>query len=105
GGEGAVWGGPGGRGAGEDLDRVAGGDYWGETSRRSPYFAAETEDRYEPAYRFGWTRAGQYEYRNRGFEEVELELRRHWESEGPDQAWEDARDAAREAWERAREEE
>jgi hypothetical protein len=104
GGDRAVSSGTGGLAAGEDLDPVAEGDYWRENFRRSPYSAAETEQRYEPAYRFGWNRAGQYEYRNRGFEEVEMDLRREWEgSEETDQPWEDARDAAREAWERARE--
>jgi len=105
GGDRAISSGIGGLAAGEDLDPVAEGDYWRENFRRSPYFAAETEERYEPAYRFGWVRAGQYEYRNRGFEEVELELRRQWESEGSDQPWEDARDAAYEAWQRSREKE
>ena len=96
----------GGLAAGEDLDPVAEGDYWRENFRRSPYFAAETEERYEPAYRFGWTRAGQYEYRNRGFEEVEVELRREWEgSAESDQPWDDAREAARDAWESARDRE
>jgi hypothetical protein len=98
----AISSGTGGLAAGEDLDPVAEGDYWRENFRRSPYSAAETEERYEPAYRFGWARAGQYEYRNRGFEEVEIELQRDWESEGEEQPWEDAREAARDAWERAR---
>ena len=99
----AVSSGTGGLAAGEDLDPVAEGDYWRENFRRSPYFAAETESAYEPAYRFGWSKAGQYEYRNRGFEEVEIELREEWEtSRGADQPWEDAREAAREAWERAK---
>jgi hypothetical protein len=105
GGDRAISSGTGGLAAGEDLDPVAEGDYWRENFRRSPYDAAETEDRYEPAYRFGWTRAGQYEYRNRGFEEVELELRRQWQSRDRDQPWEDARDAAYEAWRRARKKE
>lgn len=87
----AVGSGTGGLAAGEDLDPVAEGDYWRENFRRSPYYEAETESQYEPAYR------------NRGFEEVDLDLQREWESSrGDDESWEEARDAAREAWERAR---
>jgi hypothetical protein len=102
----AVGAGTGGLAAGEDLDPVVEGDYWRENFRRNPYRAAETESQYEPAYRFGWERAGQSEYRNRGFEEVELDLRREWEeSRGEEELWEDVRDAARHAWETFREEE
>ena len=58
----------------------------------------------EPSYRYGWERAGQSEYRNRGFEEVDLDLRRDWESSSgqglPD--WEQAREPARGAFDRAR---
>jgi hypothetical protein len=102
----AVSSGTGGLAAGEDLDPVAEGDYWRENFRRSPYSAAETESTYEPAYTFGWKKAGQFEYRNRGFEEVELSLREEWESSrGADRSWEQARSAVREAWHRARERE
>ncbi len=105
GGDRAVSSGTGGLAAGEDLDPVAEGDYWRENFRRSPYFAAETESTYEPAYRFGWKKAGQFEYRNRGFEEIELDLQRQWESSLPEQPWDEARSAVRDAWDRARREE
>ncbi|MEP6769091.1 MAG: hypothetical protein ABJC61_10505 [Acidobacteriota bacterium] len=100
----AVSTGTGGLAAGEDLDPVAEGDYWRENFRRRPYYEAEKEySDYEPSYQYGWERAGQSEYRNRGFEEVELDLQRGWESssaEGlPD--WEAAREPARDAFERA----
>ncbi|MFN2634010.1 MAG: hypothetical protein ABR610_11390, partial [Thermoanaerobaculia bacterium] len=100
----AVSTGTGGLAAGEDLDPVAEGDYWRENFRRRPYYEAEKEySHYEPSYRYGWERAGQSEYRNRGFEEVELDLRRDWEAssaEGlPD--WDLAREPARDAFERA----
>lgn len=102
GGDRAVSSGTGGLAAGEDLDPVAEGDYWRENFRRSPYSAAETESVYEPAYRFGWNKAGRFEYRNRGFEEVEPDLRQQWEGSREEQPWEQARDAVREAWHRAR---
>jgi hypothetical protein len=100
----AISAGIGGLASGEDLDPVAEGDYWRENFRRSPYSAAENEADYEPAYRFGWKKAGQFEYRNRGFEEVELDLREEWESSRAEEtSWERARDAARHAWHSARE--
>jgi len=104
GGDRAVSTGTGGLAAGEDLDPVAEGDYWRENFRRRPYYEAEREySDYEPAYRYGWERAGLSEYRNRGFEEVELELRNEWE-ELPDDSlpdWDRARGPARDAFERA----
>jgi hypothetical protein len=103
GGDRAVSTGTGGLAAGEDLDPVAEGDYWRENFRRRPYYEAEKEySDYEPAYRYGWERAGLSEYRNRGFEEVELDLQREWE-DMPDETlpnWEDARGPARDAFER-----
>jgi hypothetical protein len=106
GGDRAVSTGTGGLAAGEDLDPVAEGDYWRENFRRRPYYEAEREfSEYEPAYRYGWERAGLSEYRNRSFEEVEVELRRGWESteQEPRPSWDDARQPARDAFERARE--
>jgi hypothetical protein len=105
GGDRAISTGTGGLAAGEDLDPVAEGDYWRENFRRRPYYQAEREfSHYEPAYRYGWERAGLSEYRNRSFEEVELDLRRGWESEGEPAAgspWDDARHPARDAFEKA----
>lgn len=101
----AVSTGTGGLAAGEDLDPVAEGDYWRENFRRRPYYEAEKEySDYEPAYRYGWERAGQSEYRNGGFEEVELDLRRDWDS-GDEEgrgSWDEAREPVREAFERIR---
>ena len=104
GGDRAVSTGTGGLAAGEDLDPVAEGDYWRENFRRRPYFEAEKEySDYEPAYRYGWERAGLSEYRNRGFEEIELDLQREWEELPAEElpGWEEARGPARDAFERA----
>ena len=106
GGDRAVSTGTGGLAAGEDLDPVAEGDYWRENFRRRPYYQAEREySDYEPAYRYGWERAGLSEYRNRSFEEVELDLREAWESteQEPRPSWDEARHPARDAFEKARE--
>jgi len=105
GGDRAVSTGTGGLAAGEDLDPVAEGDYWRENFRRRPYYEAEREySHYEPAYRYGWERAGLSEYRNRSFEEIEIDLRHGWESaqQAPLPSWEDARHPARDAFEKAR---
>jgi hypothetical protein len=104
GGDRAISTGTGGLAAGEDLDPVAEGDYWRENFRRRPYYQAEREfSHYEPAYRYGWERAGLSEYRNRSFEEVELDLRKGWKAdEAPAPSWEEARNPARDAFERAR---
>ena len=105
GGDRAVSTGTGGLAAGEDLDPVAEGDYWRENFRRRPYYEAEKEySDYEPSYRYGWERAGQSEYRNRGFQEVELDLKRDWEAANAEglAGWDQARDPARDAFERAR---
>ncbi|MEP6800928.1 MAG: hypothetical protein ABJC07_03255 [Acidobacteriota bacterium] len=105
GGDRAVSTGTGGLAAGEDLDPVAEGDYWRENFRRRPYYEAAREySDYEPSYRYGWERAGLSEYRNRGFEEVELDLKRDWESSNIEGLadWDQARDPARDAFERAR---
>jgi len=104
GGDRAISTGTGGLAAGEDLDPVAEGDYWRENFRRRPYYQAEREfSHYEPAYRYGWERAGLSEYRNRSFEEVELDLKRGWEADdAPVPSWEEARNPARDAFERAR---
>ncbi|MEO8191659.1 MAG: hypothetical protein ABI682_15100 [Acidobacteriota bacterium] len=105
GGDRAVSTGTGGLAAGEDLDPVAEGDYWRENFRRRPYYEAQKEySDYEPSYRYGWERAGQSEYRNRGFEEVELDLKRDWEASNTESLanWDQARDPARDAFERAR---
>jgi len=105
GGDRAISTGTGGLAAGEDLDPVAEGDYWRENFRRRPYYQAEREfSEYEPAYRYGWERAGLSEYRNRSFEEIEIDLRRGWESSEEERrpSWDEARQPARDAFERAR---
>jgi uncharacterized protein (TIGR02271 family) len=58
-------------------------------------------DDYEPAYRFGYTHAGDSQYRNSDWTTVEPQLRRDWESKGQG-SWERFKESIRHGWERAR---
>ena len=79
----------------------------------APEFRSDWERRYgtsgrtweqaEPAYRYGWESAHHERYRGREWSEVEADLDRDWSDRyGRHGAWGDARENAREAWERAR---
>jgi len=60
-----------------------------------------TYDRYQPAYRYGYTLANDQRYRGRNWSDVESTARREWENQnqGP---WENFKDSVRYAWEQAR---
>jgi hypothetical protein len=58
-------------------------------------------EHYHPAYRFGETYASDERYRDREWQDVEMDARRDWSSRG-EGAWEDVKDAVREGWERVR---
>jgi hypothetical protein len=53
----------------------------------------------EPYYRYLHDKRHQPEYRDRGWDEVQPELRREWESRYPDRPWDRAAAALRDAWE------
>jgi len=96
----------GGLAAGEDLDEVAEGDYWRQNFRRRPYYEPGTPyEHYEPGYRYGWESSLGTEYEGHEFEDVESELERSWDALSGENAreWEEAREAVRDAWDRARE--
>jgi hypothetical protein len=66
---------------------------------------ASGETRYEdfvPAYRYGATIARDARYRDRPWDDVEPEARRHWESTSPDttDTWERFKAAVRHGWDR-----
>jgi hypothetical protein len=66
---------------------------------------ASDQDRYEdyvPAYRYGATLARDMRYRDLAWDEVEPEVRRHWESTSADapDTWERFKLAVRHGWER-----
>jgi len=54
--------------------------------------------RYEPAYRYGYDLAYDDRYMDRDWDEIEMDARGDWEREHPDSAWENVKDAARNAW-------
>lgn len=61
---------------------------------------ARNYDDYQPAYRYGWEASQRFE--GAFFEEIEPELQRGWTTAKPSLPWEEARLAAREAWDRRR---
>ncbi|HEX7934313.1 MAG TPA: hypothetical protein VF573_14725 [Paraburkholderia sp.] len=60
---------------------------------------ARYED-YVPAYRYGAEIGKDVRYRDRAWDEVEPEARRHWETTSPDSTWERFKLAVRHGWER-----
>jgi phage tail tape-measure protein len=100
---GAVAGGAAGRAAGEAVNPTVEGAYWSENYKTRPYYReGQSYTDYQPAYRYGWESGTRPEYRGRKFGEVEGELEKGWEKvEGSTaRTWAQARDAARDAWDR-----
>lgn len=60
-----------------------------------------TYDRYEPAYRYGYTLVREDRYRDREWNDIEPDVRRDWESRNQG-LWEDVKDAVRYAWDKVR---
>ena len=76
--------------------------YWRANFHTRPYVKADRGyEHYEPAYRYG-AEARARHGTAREWTEIEPELERGWSSyRGTSQSsWQDARDAARDAWER-----
>ncbi|ANB77386.1 hypothetical protein [Paraburkholderia phytofirmans] len=65
-------------------------------------YAAETSryEDYVPAYRYGAEIGRDVRYRDRPWDDVEPEARRHWETTSPDSTWERFKLAVRHGWER-----
>ena len=98
---GAVAGGLAGKAIAEQIDPTVEEAYWRENYRDRPYVReGRTYDDYGPAYMYGVDNYARYEGRN--FDEVEPELGREWQrSKGRSSlAWDDARDATRDSWQR-----
>lgn len=101
---GAVAGGAAGHAMGEAIDPTVETSYWRSTYATRPYYRADQKfEDYEPAYRQGWESAASAEP-GRSFEDVESDLERTWPSyRGSSRVdWSDAREAARDSWERVR---
>jgi hypothetical protein len=78
-------------------------NYWHENFSSRPYaLGADYYDRFRPAYRYGFESA--QHHLGRDWTDAEPDLRRGWSSyqhrgEAPG-AWEEIRDAVRDAWDR-----
>jgi len=57
---------------------------------------------YQPAYRYGYTLAGDQRYHGRQWQDIEMDARRDWESRNPNSRWEDVRDAIQYSWNHVR---
>jgi hypothetical protein len=85
----------------ESLDPTVEDAYWSEHfTSRSYYDKSIPYDEYRPAYRYGWE--SRTKHANCVFEDIEPELRKHWESARAQSklSWEKARAATRDAWDR-----
>ena len=60
-----------------------------------------TYERYEPAYRYGYTLATDKRYTDKDWAAIEADARRDWEKNNQG-AWEDFKDSIRYAWDRVR---
>jgi hypothetical protein len=97
---GAVAGALAGKGIAEMVDPAAEDAYWREAHTREPYYQQGTDfEHYAPAYRVGYL--GRVKYDGRTYNEIEDELATDYERfHGNDMTWEEARPAARAAWQR-----
>jgi uncharacterized protein (TIGR02271 family) len=55
---------------------------------------------YQPAYRYGSTLASDERYRNRDWNDIEMDARRDWDTRNPGGTWERFKAAVRHGWER-----
>jgi hypothetical protein len=101
---GAIAGGLAGKGVAEAMDPTTEDAYWREHHKTRPYFdtAHSYDADYRPAYQYGWENRGRYE--GKAFSDVESDLERGWEkAKGKSAlAWEKAKHATRDAFDRDR---
>jgi uncharacterized protein (TIGR02271 family) len=71
------------------------------THFKSAYSGMGNYDRYQPAYRYGYTLASDDRYKGRSWREVEPEARRAWDSQNQN-SWEDFKDAVQYSWDKVR---
>jgi uncharacterized protein (TIGR02271 family) len=60
-----------------------------------------TYDQYRPYYQYGWQLGADERFRNRRWDEIEMDARSDWERSNPGSLWDDFKDAVREGWQRA----
>lgn len=97
---GAVVGGLAGKGVAEVIDPTIEEAYWRENYKTRPYVNGRSFEDYGPAYNYGVS--SYLKYPNSGFDDVETNLARDWNTAGGNSTldWADARVASRDAWER-----
>ena len=101
---GALAGGLGGHEAAEKVNPTVEDGYWRENYTSRPYVRDNvTYDDYRPAYKMGWE--SRERFNGRKFDEVEPDLQKNWASTRGNSRleWNDAREAARDAWHRVEE--
>jgi hypothetical protein len=99
---GVVAGGLAGKGIAEAIDPTREDAYWRDNYSTRPYVdRGSSYDDYGPAYGLGVDAAGRYP--GRQFDEIESEMSQQWSDRngGSSLRWDRARDAARDAWNRA----
>ena len=89
-----------GKAAAEAIDPTAEDAYWRQNHASRPYSKGSDYDTYQPAYRYGWEARNRYPQDT--FEAREAELQAGWSTaRGQTQLeWENAKLAARDAWNR-----
>ena len=98
---GAVAGGLAGKAVAETVDPTTEDAYWRENYKTRPYASKDADyNTYAPAYRLGYESRGTSKYKT--FDEAEPELHTRWEREHSKTglAWDKARLASRDAWDR-----
>lgn len=97
---GGIVGGLVGKGVAEKVNPTQEDEYWSSNHSSQPYADSGSYDRYRGAYRAGYLGYGSYGEGR--FEDREDDIRRSYEAEQSDSdlTWDDARPAARAAWER-----
>lgn len=100
---GAVVGGLAGKAVAEQVNPTEEESYWRENYQNEPFYRSNyTYEDYQPGYRTGYEGYSRYAATGRGFDEIETELRGDYErNRGQSRlGWEEAKAAARAAWDR-----
>jgi hypothetical protein len=95
---GAIVGGLVGKGIAEKIDPTREDAYWRENHARQGWAAGRSYDEFSPAYRVGYE--GYSRYNGGTFEEREADLRRDYGNCGCKLSWDEAKPAARAAWQK-----
>jgi len=71
------------------------------TNHQTVYSSIGKYDRFQPAYRYGYTLATDQRYQGRNWADVEPEARKAWNTQN-NNSWEDFKDAIQYSWDRVR---